>query len=445
MFFKRETPVCAEITWASKNNFMIFSGKKFILVLTFMLVLMGCEEKANLFSQISPGKTGIVFSNRIIENDTMNILDFEYIYNGGGVALGDFNNDNLVDVYFTGNTTKNQLYLNRGDFKFEEVTDKAGVDGKGQWCTGASLVDINNDGLLDIYASSSAKKVASQRANLLYVNQGVKKNGIPIFKEMAGEYGIADTTHTTNAAFFDYDNDGDLDLYVLVNVMNDVRFPNKYHEKINDGSSPRTSRLYRNDWNSGLKHPVFVNVSAEAGICIEGYGLGLNIADINRDGWKDILVTNDYLTNDLLYVNNRNGTFTDKAGRYFKHTSYSAMGNDVTDMNNDGLADIIALDMLPETNRRKKMMTPANNYLTYQNNELFGYSHQYARNTLQVNQGFDGGEPVFSETGMMAGILETDWSWTPMVVDFDNDGFRDMIITNGFPKDVTDQDFIAYR
>ncbi len=424
--------------------------KKILSLSLFLYVLINlfsCVGDGTMFTQLPTEDTGINFINKITESDTMNVLTFEYINNGGGVAVGDFNNDSLPDVYFTANQVSNKLFLNKGDFKFEDVTTQAGVDGQKKWCSGVAIVDINNDQKLDIYVCATAKKSAQERANLLYVNQGVDKNNVPIFKEMAQEYGIADTTHSTNAAFFDYDNDGDLDLYVLVNEMDDTRFPNKYHEKIKDGSSKRTDKLYRNDWNKSLNHAVFTDVSKQAGILIEGYGLGLNITDINRDGWKDIYVTNDYLTNDLLYINNHDGTFTDQADKYFKHTSYSAMGNDVNDINNDGMVDIIALDMMPETNFRKKMMTPANNYVTYQNNEQYGYGYQYPRNTLQVNQGIDPttGIPTFSEVGLLAGIAETDWSWTPLVTDFDNDGLRDVIITNGFPRDVTDQDFIAYR
>ena len=421
------------------------------LLLISSLFLYSCRNET-VFTKLSAEETNITFSNRITELDTMNVLTFEYVNNGGGVALGDFNNDKLVDVYFTGNQVDNKLYLNKGDFKFTDVSKKANVEGKGKWCSGVALVDINNDKLLDIYVSATVKKVASERANLLYVNQGVGKDGVPIFKEMAQEYGIADTTHTTNSVFFDYDNDGDLDLFVLVNEMDDNRFPNKYHDKIVDGSSKRTDRLYRNDFSKALNHPVFTDVSKESGILIEGYGLGVNITDINRDGWKDIYVTNDYLTDDLLYINNGNGKgslprFTDQARDYFKHTSYSAMGNEVEDLNNDGLVDILAVDMMPADNYRKKMMTPANNYLVYQNNEKYHYNFQYSRNTLQVNQGVNPktGKPVFSEMGLLAGIAETDWSWTPMVTDFDNDGFRDIIITNGFPKDVTDQDFMVYH
>ncbi|RYU96665.1 RNA-binding protein [Emticicia agri] len=419
--------------------------------------LYSCNKKTDtVFTRLPSDETGIRFSNRITENDTMNIVAFEYVYNGGGVAMGDFNNDNKVDAYFTGNQVSNKLYMNQGvdknnELKFIDVTAEAHVGGEGRWCNGVAVVDINNDNLLDIYISASVKKVASQRANLLYVNQGVGRNGIPSFKEMAADYGIADTTHTTNSAFFDYDNDGDLDLYVLVNQMEDVNIPNMYRQTLKDGSSKRTHRLYRNDWEESKKHPYFTNVSKEEGILIEGFGLGVNITDINQDGWKDIYVTNDFLTNDLLYINQHaNGKhigFVEQAKDYFKHTSYSAMGNDVADINNDGLADVIAVDMMPYTNKRKKMMTMANNYQTFQNNDRFNYTYQYPRNTLQINQGKNPltGKPIFSEIGLAAGVAQTDWSWAPMVVDFDNDGLRDIIITNGFPKDITDLDFMAYR
>jgi hypothetical protein len=425
--------------------------KKSLVYLSLIItasVLLACQqEEKKVFTSMSVNQTGISFSNRIKESDSLNIFTYEYVYNGGGVALGDFNNDKLTDVYFTGNTTPNKLYLNKGDMKFEDVTQQAGVDGAGRWSSGVAMVDINNDGLLDMYVCATARKSASDRTNLLYVNQGVGQNGIPTFKEMAADYGIADTTHTTNAAFFDYDNDGDLDLYILVNEMDDTRFPNQFHEKVTDGSSKRNDRLYRNDFDKVKNHPVFTDVTTQAKIFDEGFGLGINITDINQDGWKDIYITNDFLTNDLLYINNHDGTFTDQAGKYFKHTSYSAMGNDVADINNDGLVDLIALDMMPATNDRKKMMTPANSYITYQNNDKYNYTYQYARNTLQVNQGKNPvtGEPIFSEIGLLAGIAQTDWSWAPMVTDFDNDGLRDIIITNGFPRDINDHDFLAYR
>jgi hypothetical protein len=407
--------------------------------------LGACESKKTLFSLVPANNSGITFSNTIVENDTMNILDFEYVYNGGGVAIADFNNDGLQDVFFSGNQVSNQLYLNEGNMKFKDITEKSGIKSNGKWSSGVAVVDINNDGLMDIYVGATVSKVARLRENMLFVNQGVQEDGQPVFKDLAKEYGVADDGHTTTAAFFDYDNDGDLDLYVVTNTIE--AYPNTYRKKVLDGSSPTTDRLYRNDWNEELKHPVFTNVSKEAGILAEGYGLGINITDINRDGWKDIYVTNDYLTNDLLYINNGNGTFTDKAAAYFKHTSNSAMGNDVSDINNDGLVDIVVVDMLPEDNYRKKVLMGANNYHVYINNDTYKYTYEYVRNTLQLNQGNKPGtnEPVFSEISLLANIAQTDWSWSPLIVDFDHDGNRDLLITNGFPKDVTDRDFISFR
>jgi len=421
----------------------------FILI-GISVFLTACDKP--LFSLLPASDTGITFSNRITENDTMNIIDFEYVYNGGGTAIGDFNNDGLADIFFTGNQVSNRLYINKGDFKFDDITDKAGVSGNGKWCSGVALVDINNDGWLDIYVGATVSKIAAKRENLLFVNQGAKPGESPVFREMAKEYGIADDGHTTNAAFFDYDNDGDLDLYVLTNTIENN--PNAYHERILDGSSPTTDRLYRNDPNPALGHPVFTNVSKEEGILSEGYGLGLNITDINRDGWKDVYVTNDYLTDDLLYVNhhdksNRHTGFVDEAPQYLKHTSGAAMGNDVADINNDGLTDIVAVDMLPRDNYRKKMLMGANNYQTYLNNEQFKHTYQYTRNTLQLNQGLAptpaGWHPVFSEISLFSDVAETDWSWAPTLLDFDHDGYRDLLVTNGFPKDVTDRDFGSFR
>ena len=414
-------------------------------------MMSSCKNKSSLFKTVSSSHSGIHFINKIQENDSINPIDVTNIYNGGGVGVGDFNNDGLQDLYFTGNLVANKLYLNRGKIKFEDVTIEAGVDGSGKWCRGVAVVDINNDGWLDMYVCASMSKDPDKRKNLLYVNQGNNKNGIPKFKEMAAEYGLDDTTHSTMAAFFDYDNDGDLDMYLVVNQILNNDIPSVFRPKITDGSYPSTGRLYRNDWNTQLKHPVFTNVSKDAGITIEGYGHGVSIADFNRDGWKDIFVTNDFNSNDLLYINNHDGTFTDKASVYFKHTSANGMGQDVIDINNDGLSDVVELDMNPEDNYRKKTMLNASSYRTYQNSDYYGYQYQYVRNSLQLNQGpgITGKDsvrdPIFSDIGFFSGIAETDWSWTPLVQDFDNDGFRDIIITNGFPKDVTDHDFIAFR
>ena len=424
---------------------------KFYLPIFCFFLIHSCKTNDSLFHLISPEESGIHFNNKIVENDSINPIDLTNIYNGGGVGIGDFNNDGLQDIYFTGNLVSNKLYLNKGKLKFQDITKEAGVEGEGRWCRGVSVVDINNDGWMDMYVCVSMEKDPHKRENLLYINQGLDKNGIPHFKEMAAEYGLNDSTHSTMATFFDYDNDGDLDMYLVVNQILKNDNPATFRPKITDGSFPSTGRLYRNDWDDKLKHPVFTNVSKQAGITIEGYGHSVNIADFNKDGWKDIFVTNDFNSNDLLYINNHDGTFTDKAATYFKHTSANGMGQDVSDINNDGLADVVELDMNPEDNYRKKMMMSGNSYQTFQNYNYFGYQYQYVRNTIQLNQGprvkqnDSIGDPIFSDIGFYSGISETDWSWTPLVQDFDNDGFRDIIITNGFPRDVTDHDFIAFR
>jgi hypothetical protein len=377
-------------------------------------------------------------------------LDIVNIYNGGGVGIGDFNNDGLQDIYFTGNVVPNRLYINKGDFKFEDVTDKAGVGGMGRWGRGVSIIDINNDGLMDIYVCNTIYKDSLRRRNLLYINQGPDKDGIPHFKEMAKEYGLDINVQSTMAAFFDYDNDGRLDMYLTVNEANEHYYPNVFGSR-DKGPVKSIGKLYHNEWNEKLKHPVFRDVSVKAGIKYEGFGHAATIVDINRDGWKDIYVSNDFLSSNLLYINNHDGTFTERSKEYFKHTSFNAMGQDIIDINNDGLADVIELDMNPEDNFRKKMMLGPNSYQSVQSFDLFGYQYQYVRNTLQLNQGprvlenDTIGNPAFSEIGFMSGIAQTDWSWTPLVADFNNDGYRDIVITNGFPKDLTDRDFMTYR
>ena len=426
-------------------------------VQTFALFFFGlswlgaCKQDTNLFSEVKSNESGILFSNNIVENDSINPIDLVNIYNGGGVGIGDFNNDGLQDIYFTGNLVSNRLYLNKGNLKFDDVTNVANVGGNGAWSRGVAIVDINNDGLQDIYVSATIKKQSDLRRNLLYINQGSDKDKIPLFKEMAREYGLADSGHSTQAAFFDYDNDGDLDVYIVTNQVNTKGFPDNFHAALRDGQNPSTGRLYRNEWNDTVKHAVFKDVSRQAGLLTEGYGHSVNITDINYDGWMDIYVTNDFVTNDLLWINNHDGTFSDQLSVYFKHTSANAMGNDIVDINNDGLDDVIALDMNPEDNFRKKMMLNANSYQKYQNSDRFGYNYQYVRNSLQLNQGprvganDSIGVPAFSEIAYYSGIAETDWSWTPLVADFDNDGNRDIIVTNGYPKDLTDHDFITYR
>ena len=423
--------------------------KYFFFVIIVASLFISCKQKQILFREIKGDKSGIHFNNQITEDAELNILNYEYLYNGGGVGIGDFNNDGLPDIYFTGNRVSNKLYINKGNMTFEDVTEAAGVTGNGKWCKGASVIDINNDGLMDIYVCAAV--LTSDRKNLLYINQGVNKTtGIPVFKEEAEEYGLADNSSTQMAAFFDYDNDGDLDVYLMENELTG-NYANTFRPILKDGSNPNTDKLLRNDWNDSLKHPVFTDVSKQAGILIEGYGLGVNIVDINNDGWKDIYVTNDYISNNILYINNHDGTFTDRCAEYFKHTSKNAMGNDIADINNDGLPDVIELDMAPADNYRLKMMNNDVTYQTLQNSAHYGYMHQYARNTLQLNRGprlLDNdsiGPPVFSELAYYSGIAQTDWSWAPLAIDVDNDGYRDLLISNGLPKDMSDLDFIAYR
>ncbi len=425
----------------------------FFILTCSLYALVACRshQKPTLFMAIASGKSGIDFNNRIVESDTLNPMDIVNIYNGGGVGIGDFNNDGLPDIYFTGNQVASRLYLNKGELQFEDITKTAGVEGLGRWARGVAVVDINNDGLPDIYVCNTIDRDPAKRRNILYVNQGKDKNGVPHFANMAAAYGLELNAQSTMANFFDYDNDGDVDMYLTINNANSGKNPSTFRQDKNPEAQAGVGKLYRNDWDSLKKHPVFTDVSVQANITHGGYGHATTICDINLDGWKDIYVSNDFVSSNILYINNHDGTFTDQSKDYFKHTSYNAMGQDVIDINNDGLADVFELDMSPRDNYRRKMMLNANSYVTFQNFAIYGYQFQYVRNTLQLNRGprlleHDSvGAPVFSEISFMSGVAQTDWSWTPLITDFDNDSFRDIIITNGFPKDVTDHDFIAYR
>lgn len=414
------------------------SMRKLIGLLTLIgLVTFSCSnEKEKLFSLIPSKDSGIDFNNKIVETDSFNILTSEYIFNGGGVAIGDFNNDDKPDIFFSGNQVSNKLYLNEGNFSFSDITNEANVAADNKWSTGITLVDINKDNLLDIYVCAAMLESEEEKANMLFVNQGTDKNGIPTFKELAKDYGVADVGNSMGATFFDYDKDGLLDLYVLNNVDIHV-LPSNYRKKITDGSALSNDKLYHNNGDG-----TFTDVTKKAGITIEGYGLGLAIADINYDNWPDIYVSNDYLTNDLLYINNQDGTFTNKISDLVKHQSKFSMGNDISDFNNDGYLDIITLDMLGETNERLKTTIASNKYTNYILNDRYEYEYQYTRNMLQKGNG--NGVP-FSEVGLMSGISKTDWSWSPLFADMDNDGYKDLLITNGFPRDITDLDFGDFK
>ena len=379
-------------------------------------------------------KTGIEFNNKITETDDFNILTDEYIFNGGGVALADFNRDGLPDLFFTGNMVSNELYLNKGNLKFENVTNSAKLNSTGFWSTGAAVVDINSDGWMDIYVSGAMN--TNNRKNRLYVNQGLNKENIPVFEEQAEKFGIDDNGNTMGACFIDYDKDGDLDLYVLNNEQNET-IPTNYRKKIIDGSAPSNDKFYKNNGDG-----TFSDITLDAGILFEGFGLSVTPVDINKDQWIDLYITNDYLTNDLLYVNQKNGTFKNEIQEYLSHQSKFSMGSDASDFNNDGYTDLISLDMLGESHERRK--TTISKSFFFQNvlNKKWDYQDQHMRNMLFKN---NGPNLPFSEIGQFSGVYQTDWSWSPLFADFDYDGNRDLFITNGFPRDITDMDFANYR
>lgn len=419
------------------------------ILLLSLVGLNACKNNDQLFRLVSPEKSGIDFTNTITVNDTINILESEFTYNGGGVAVGDLNGDGLQDIYFAGNQVQNKLYINKGDLKFEEVIEKAGAHKtKGQWSSGVTFVDINSDGKQDIYVCNTMIEDSAALRDLLFINQGNNNEGIPQFKEMGEEYGILDNTHNSISTFFDYDLDGDLDLFIAVNFI-DVQYPNQFLSMDQRRGKGVVTRdlLYRNDFDSTLGHAVFTDVSLDAGIDWGGYSHSAMINDFNKDGYPDIYVANDYLSTDLIYINNQNGTFTNRISEIFKHESYSSMGSDIADVNNDGLEDLFAVEMLPADNKRKKVNMNANNYNHYLFTEQYQYEYQFVRNMFQLNQGINPKTklPLFSDIAFLAGVEATDWSWSPLFADFDNDGYRDLLITNGFPKDIIDHDFGAFR
>lgn len=399
-------------------------------------LISSCNNQEQLFSSIESSISNITFENRLTERQGLSILNYLYFYNGGGVATGDINNDGLTDIYFTANSKgNNKLYLNKGNFKFEDITEKAGVHGLSDWCSGATMADVNGDGFLDIYVSTVSNMYGLSGHNELYIN-----NGDASFTEKAAVYGLNTSCTTTQTAFFDYDHDGDLDCYIL----NQSHHP---HANIVDTGNRKGydslagDRLFRNDISINGR---FTDVSAISGIYQSnlGYGLGIAVADFNNDGWDDVYIGNDFHENDYYYLNNGNSTFTESGARHFKHFSRFSMGNDVADYNNDGQLDLITVDMLPDREKILKTYGSDENLDIYKMKmEAHGYQDQYSKNALQRN---NGNGVSFSETSLLSGVSATDWSWSPLFADFDNDGNKDLFISSGIVKRPVDMDYIRF-
>ena len=421
---------------------MVFWRKLIFFLPLFVLSCSSQDQESasdsnTLFKLLPAEESNVTISNNIIEGLNTNVLMYEYFYNGAGVAAGDLNNDGLEDLYFTSNMRTNALYLNMGELKFKEVAVVAGVQGvDGPWKTGVTMADVNGDGLLDIYVCNSGKLGPEKLINQLFIHQGVGDDGIPLFEEKTAEYGLDFPTNSTHAVFFDFDNDGDLDLFILNHHPDSLpRLTEEDTEEVLAIDDPQHGvRLLEN------KDGVFSDITIKAGISSSPitYGLGAGVADINLDGYTDIYICNDFSLPDYLYINNGDGTFTDHLKEMMGHTSYASMGNNVADINNDGFPDIFSLDMLPEDNRRQKLLLAPNDYDFFELNLRLGFHYQYLRSMLQLNNG----NGTFSEIGQIAGVDATDWSWTPLFADYDNDGWKDLLITNGYLRDYTNMDFL---
>lgn len=412
--------------------------KYFILLCSFAILACACSTKEDtLFEELPASETGIDFVNRSLEKKEFNIFNYRNFYNGGGVAIGDVNNDGLSDIFVTSNFEDNKLYLNKGGMHFEDITIKAGIVGKKFWSTGVTFADVNGDGLMDIYVCNSGSRDA--RGNQLYINQGIK-GGTPSYKEMAKDAGLEDGGLSTHAAFFDYDRDGDLDMYLLNNSFTPIDklgYTNLRDMRDNLGGD----KLFRNDSPDG-KSIKFTDVSEKAGIygSLIGFGLGITIGDVNNDNWPDIYISNDFYERDYLYINQHDGTFKEDLENQMPHISLSSMGADIADINDDGNLDIFVTDMLPGDDRRLKTTSIFEGYNLVDLKLKRGFWHQYMRNNLQLNNG-DG---TFSEVGQLAGVHATDWSWGALIFDMDNDGQKDIFVANGIAKDLTDQDFVDF-
>jgi hypothetical protein len=405
-----------------------------ILVILFSSCSNNERNNDKLFTLLSPSGTNVKFVNTLTESEESNIIEYLYFNNGGGVAAGDINNDGLTDLYFSSSQAENKLYLNKGNMKFNDITDEAGVAGTGDWKTGVTMADVNGDGLLDIYLCEVGNYKSFHGRNQLFINMGNLT-----FNEEAHEYGLDFQGFSTQAAFFDYDLDGDLDMYLLNHSVHTTRSYGDASLRLEEDSLAGDI-LFRNDVIDG-KH-VFRKINTEAGVFGSqiGYGLGVNISDINNDGFPDIYISNDFHEDDYMYINNGNGTFTDRLAEGIAHTSRSSMGDDIGDINNDGLLDIIVLDMLPDEDKIRKQSGGEDDYELYMLKRQYGYNDQFVRNTLQLNLG-DG---LFSEIGFLAGVYSTDWSWSPLFCDLDNDGWKDLFITNGIYRRANDLDYVKF-
>ncbi|WP_238531542.1 FG-GAP repeat domain-containing protein [Nitritalea halalkaliphila] len=413
----------------------------FLSLLVGFLFFQSCgssdPETSTLFELVPASQSGIDFRNELVYDEKFNPYTFRNFYNGAGVAVGDINNDGLLDIFFAGNQADNKLYLNKGNFQFEDITAQAGLAVPGIWSTGVSMVDINGDGLLDIYICKSGPLGGEERHNALYIN-----NGDLTFTEMAEAYGIADEGLSQHAVFFDFDRDGDLDMYLLNNSARSVGI-NDLRTGQRDIRDPLGgNKLYRND------DGFFVDVSEEA--CIYGsaigYGLGVTVSDVNQDGWPDLYVSNDFFEKDYLYLNNGDGTFSEALEDMMQEISMGSMGADIADLDNNGWPDIFVTEMLPATLERVKTKTPFEDWDKYQANVKAGYFHQFTRNTLQRNLGRQPGSDQvhFIDVSRQTGLHATDWSWGALIFDIDNDGLRDVFVANGIVKDLTDFDYVDY-
>ncbi len=424
-------------------KFISFSGWKVWLSAGVFLFSCSADKKKEdekLFSLIPSSYSSVDFVNQLTENEEFNIIEYLYFYNGGGVAIGDINSDGLSDIYFSGNQGSNKLFLNKGDFVFEDITARAGVAGAGNWKTGITMADVNADGLLDIYLCGVGNYKGFNGYNQLFIN-----NGDLTFTERSREFGLNFQGFSTHAAFFDYDRDGDLDMYLLNHSVHSQRSYGNISLR-NQTDSLAGDRLYKNQF-AETGNTFFKNVTKDAGILSSqlGYGLGLGISDINRDGFPDIYVSNDFHENDYLYINQKNGTFSLQTDKSLAHTSRFSMGNEIADLNNDQWPDIITTDMLPRDEAVIKTSAGEDTYEVYKFKLSFGYGKQVSRNTLQVNRGtIDSGRVFFSDIAQAAGVEATDWSWCPLAVDFDGDGFKDIFISNGIVRRPNDLDYINF-